>query len=609
MKRTIPLLITAGGGFVLVVSFFIPATEGWGEVAAIWFDVLASIAFILGGGNLLKIHLKKISDRPAGWGYSAVTLAAFLATLVVGLAKLGSQPAAEQQFFGETFAALPLDAFPESQIARVEGVIPKKTSDNLLPASVRRQLSEENGKVVFRGWMLPHQKQDLTAYQDELRWQCLVEKLSDQAQPPDAFSGKVAYYADHGTLSFQGAMQDADKQALLEMSSDPAWTSAVEQIAAESRRETRVAAGSVPPQFEIPASLGSVVFFDEGSGELGVRGPLSIAQRRALADQFPVAKPPSEDARDAFRQELEQLGEELSKEQATVFDKVVDGLWTVEQLRAALDAAGESAEVEKTACEMLGEMRSGAAVIVPKKKTGPSVRLNAEQIKLLGQFAAEQDMTPEELVRDLAKAGPLTGPQRGALFGFLGKNPTVGEFRKALCFALLRAGPLSGGQRAFLLDDFRRQQAWHRTVGRLFLKAHTPKYRWSGDYAEQGNPFWWIYEYVFKPLTATMFAMLAFYVASAAFRAFRAKNVEAILLLGTAFIILLGRTFAGVLLTSWLPESVAGLKIENLTVTIMSVFNTAGNRAIMIGIALGIASTSLRVLLGVDRSYLGSQEE
>ena len=106
-----------------------------------------------------------------------------------------------------------------------------------------------------------------------------------------------------------------------------------------------------------------------------------------------------------------------------------------------------------------------------------------------------------------------------------------------------------------------------------------------------------------------MFAMLAFYVASAAFRAFRAKNLEAILLLGTAFIILLGRTFAGVTLTSWLPESVAGLKIDNMTVTIMTVFNTAGNRAIMIGIALGISATSLKVLLGVDRSYLGSQED
>ena len=232
MKRNVPLLITALGGFILIISYFIPATQGWGEVAAIWFDILASIAFILGGGNLLKIHLKKISDKSVGWAYSAITLAAFLITLFVGLGKVGVNP-----------------------------------------------------------------------------------------------------------------------------------------------------------------------------------------------------------------------------------------------------------------------------------------------------------------------------------------NPLY------------------------------------------------PEYGLSGHYREIGSPFWWLYEYAFKPLTATMFAMLAFYISSAAFRAFRAKNIEAILLLGTAFIILLGRTFAGVYLTAWLPDWMSGLKIENLTVYIMSVFNTAGNRAIMIGIALGIASTSLKVLLGVDRSYLGSGED
>lgn len=133
-----------------------------------------------------------------------------------------------------------------------------------------------------------------------------------------------------------------------------------------------------------------------------------------------------------------------------------------------------------------------------------------------------------------------------------------------------------------------------------------PDFAWSGSYRETDAPFWWLWKYAFVPLTATMFSMLAFYVASAAFRAFRAKNLDASLLLGTAFIILLGRTFAGVFLTDWLPDWLGGLKIDNLTITIMKVFNTAGNRAIMIGIALGIASTSLKVLLGVDRSYLGS---
>ncbi|MEQ1760220.1 MAG: hypothetical protein ABL986_18035 [Vicinamibacterales bacterium] len=142
--------------------------------------------------------------------------------------------------------------------------------------------------------------------------------------------------------------------------------------------------------------------------------------------------------------------------------------------------------------------------------------------------------------------------------------------------------------------------------------ADFPDFAWSGTYRQIGSPFWFFYEYAFTPLTATIFAILAFFIASAAFRAFRAKNIEAGLLLGTAFIVLLGRTFAGVALTSWIDPAVwsgfqyfTGLRIENLTVYIMAVFNTVGNRAIMIGIALGIVSTSLKILLGLDRSYLG----
>lgn len=141
----------------------------------------------------------------------------------------------------------------------------------------------------------------------------------------------------------------------------------------------------------------------------------------------------------------------------------------------------------------------------------------------------------------------------------------------------------------------------------VFPSENYPEARWSGSYLQEGGAFWWIYEYMFLPLSATMFAMLAFYIASAAFRAFRAKNTEAIILLVTAFIVLLGRTYSGTVLTSGLPDGLSALRLENLTEMIMNVFNLAGNRAITIGIALGLVSTSLKILLGVDRSYLGSE--
>jgi len=137
--------------------------------------------------------------------------------------------------------------------------------------------------------------------------------------------------------------------------------------------------------------------------------------------------------------------------------------------------------------------------------------------------------------------------------------------------------------------------------------AKFPEHAWSGPYNQEGSAFWYFFEYAFKPLVATTFSLLAFFVASAAFRAFRAKNLEASLLLGTAFLILLGRTFAGTWLTSWMPPSWEEFTIPGLGVTVMQVFVTAGNRAIMIGIALGVASTSLKVILGLDRSYLGAE--
>lgn len=110
-----------------------------------------------------------------------------------------------------------------------------------------------------------------------------------------------------------------------------------------------------------------------------------------------------------------------------------------------------------------------------------------------------------------------------------------------------------------------------------------------------GGPFMYVYTYVIVPLQATMFALLAFFIASAAYRAFRARTLEATLLLITAAIVMLGRVPVGAELWDKLPQ------IQDW---IMEVPQMAAKRGIFIGIALGTIAMSLRVILGLERTYL-----
>ena len=123
---------------------------------------------------------------------------------------------------------------------------------------------------------------------------------------------------------------------------------------------------------------------------------------------------------------------------------------------------------------------------------------------------------------------------------------------------------------------------------------------------DAGTPYAWTYNAIMVPLQSTMFALLAFYMASASFRAFRAKNFEATMLLIAAIIVMFGRVDIGAVL---IPDGTIGnIPIpgaNEFSNWLMEVPNNAASRGIMLGIALGSIATSLKMILGVERSYLG----
>ena len=127
----------------------------------------------------------------------------------------------------------------------------------------------------------------------------------------------------------------------------------------------------------------------------------------------------------------------------------------------------------------------------------------------------------------------------------------------------------------------------------------------------EGGLFDKLFYHIYTPLSATMFALLAFFVASASYRAFRARTKEATVLLIAAFLVMMGRVPLGDLLYAkllfWLPESWSFLRPSAISDWIMNFPNLAGQRAILIGAALGVVSASLRLITGLERTYLGGE--
>jgi len=110
-----------------------------------------------------------------------------------------------------------------------------------------------------------------------------------------------------------------------------------------------------------------------------------------------------------------------------------------------------------------------------------------------------------------------------------------------------------------------------------------------------GSGVQYLFEYLLTPLSAAMFALLAFYIASAAFRAFRARNIRAVLLLVSGALVMIGRVPLGASLSPIFPK---------LSEWIMTVPNAAGQRGLIIGAAMGMIATGLRVIFGIERPYL-----
>ena len=103
------------------------------------------------------------------------------------------------------------------------------------------------------------------------------------------------------------------------------------------------------------------------------------------------------------------------------------------------------------------------------------------------------------------------------------------------------------------------------------------------------TPVWeFLYYKIMVTINSSIFSLLAFFIASAAYRAFKARTLESTILLAAGLLVVLGQ--APIMDLVWPGFSA-------IRGWILSFPNIAGQRGILIGAALGILAFSVRRLI------------
>jgi uncharacterized membrane protein len=112
--------------------------------------------------------------------------------------------------------------------------------------------------------------------------------------------------------------------------------------------------------------------------------------------------------------------------------------------------------------------------------------------------------------------------------------------------------------------------------------------------------FIWLYNNIFTHLSSTMYSILAFFITTASARAFRARNVDAALVLISGVFVILTVAPIGEVIWPGIPV------IGNW---FLDIPNMAGMRGIIIGVGLGVLALGIRTILGYEKGIVMGEKE
>ena len=149
----------------------------------------------------------------------------------------------------------------------------------------------------------------------------------------------------------------------------------------------------------------------------------------------------------------------------------------------------------------------------------------------------------------------------------------------------------------------RKRKGWGHSTALIVAMVVTVAAGFWQHYSgwEGMKSFFWgfLFQGLYNNLGSAMFSLLAFYIATAAYRAFRLESVEAGLMMAAALLVMFGQITLGFFIWHEMPT---------IRVWILSRVSAAAFRGVLFGSLIAGLSMAVRMWLSLERTSFGEQK-
>ncbi len=593
MRKEIPLLITGFVGVILILQYFSPNKQ-INQVEGLfmnWMQIVAAFSMILGVLNLIRVNGDKIYKKRRNWGFSVIIIISLFATLFVGFSNIGSKSmynrkilktnsgivgSVAKEVLKENGFKIQNEAYSPLLVALIEGTQKERTISSILPDKLKKMKLEDKYSKMLDTVL--YRSKEAIARANNLGRDINV-KIEESL---DELKGK----------EFKDEILSLNKSIVDKLDKINAKLNLKKQENIEDTIYAQV-------EYNLKNINKKNIVLDNFTYYRNMNNFIKKLNEFLLNDEdLLVALNLKLRKSKSFNTFYKDVAAHISLKQSTKFEKILKDNF----LPTYLNLIYREKNISKnTLNKVVAKVNNG--LLASNEDTILDIvnYIKLQEINKIKNAFSQNKMAKNEVAKVLYldMVEKLFNNEESSSASFVA-TMVKKHLSASLTLKKLKTNKSIVNKYIAKNKDIFKDLKLSSSSTRFILSTLLANEKYELATLDNGSSFMEIYRYIFTPLSSTMFALLAFFVASASYRAFRARNKEATILLIAGFLVMLGRVPVGQMF------SIEGVfDVAEISQFIMEVPAMSVQSAIMIGVALGVISTSLRLILGIERSHLG----